>query len=1161
MKNDHWEKDILRTCDRKLSGMALKKCVSRFFRDISLYLLMLSSFTALIVIVEISYRFDTPGRKILFFIFMASLSAFIAASIKTAVSYYRNYTYRKRSVISEIDKNYADLKLLMLYDLVRIEHKNDIAAAAVEDIYGHFRANDKTPGFFDIKGHVSEYKRLFISFILFSLILISGPAGSAFDRILKYESDFSLPPSHSLHIGKTELFVPESDTLEIICSSSGSVPEILTFKKIILQSGSELSSIIANDGSDRFVFREPAVNDLICFFESEETRSDTCRVVVLKRPYAEKLTAALKPPAYTKLEMKEYDRSFTEITGYKGSILSLDLSSDPLGADSVKIVFRDGKSISMEKESETEFSSKIRLNSRSEFHFSLYRSTSEGNTLTNLSPVIHKLEVLNDEYPFVNLIYPEEGMLLKEDMYIPVFATGTDDFEVSGIQLHMRKVSFNRFTGRTEKSDYVVRRLENAGEKDGLSVVNSYESCSGLNLLPEDKVELFLRIFDNDDISGPKYTDSQVRTVILPSIEQLLTKTEKNYEEQDKIINSELERSKDILESIDEISEKLKKNRELNWEDKNRLDQILQEQEKMNRNLEDLESEIEKNISMLDENSVLSDETMKKYMKLQQLVDEIFSKEIKEKLKGLSELSNEEKFDKGSYAELLKDFEKNQQKFKNDLEKTIEILEQIKNEYLLDKLLKQLDLMISEQNKVNSDLSESSVPEMLRKEGSVEKTFEFFKKELESSSASMEGLGIDSVKQKAEDLDLEKDFSEIQSQMSSSKLGKAKKTGNEISSKLLDIKEDIAGIKKKMMDKEKEELAKELNSVISDLIAVSDELENIKNFSKDIPSDSGHAPKLIRDYARIGSSLESAAVKIFEISKRTFFIDKAVIAQIGRIEELFRSTSLIFNNRQFSFTYERNAGLMGNINDLALMLNKAVEELGSAGSPSGLEEMLKKMEELARKQAELNSNTSQSMSSSQGMGMSQMQEMMNRLAQEQAQLYDALMKMQSGMKSPGEQGEPGSEGSPGDGIEGQQGNAGSGSPGNSGARGNSGTPVSGENGTPTAQGSGLGKKLGNISSDMKEIEDQLKDKKLDESLLSKQDQVLEKLLDAVESLKREKLDNKRESRTGDLRASDPGNINIKNENDLREMLIRTLKDGYSNEYKIKIKKYFRQLEN
>jgi len=222
--------------------------------------------------------------------------------------------------------------------------------------------------------------------------------------------------------------------------------------------------------------------------------------------------------------------------------------------------------------------------------------------------------------------------------------------------------------------------------------------------------------------------------------------------------------------------------------------------------------------------------------------------------------------------------------------------------------------------------------------------------------------------------------------------------------------------------------------------------------------------------------------------------------------------------------------------------------------------MLKKMEELAAKQANLNQQTL-SMTGSENQGMSQMQEMMSRLAMEQAQLYDALMKMQSGMNNSGSQGDPGSSGSPGE--EGMQsgGTEGNGIPGSTGQKGNSGAPVlSGQDGSQ-ADGRGLGKRLGNISSEMKEIEKQLLDKKLDESLLKKQDKVLDKLLDAIESVKREKMDRKRESRSGSLQAVDPGNLNIEQENDLKEMLIRSLKDGYSNEFKIKIKKYFRELEN
>ena len=43
-------------------------------------------------------------------------------------------------------------------------------------------------------------------------------------------------------------------------------------------------------------------------------------------------------------------------------------------------------------------------------------------------------------------------------------------------------------------------------------------------------------------------------------------------------------------------------------------------------------------------------------------------------------------------------------------------------------------------------------------------------------------------------------------------------------------------------------------------------------------------------------------------------------------------------------------------------------------------------------------------------------------------------------------------------------------------------------------------------------------------------------------------------------AIDPGKLDINIQNTLRENLIRSLKDDYRNSYKVKIKKYFRELE-
>jgi hypothetical protein len=1153
--------------EKTLDSYAGKKVIRELLIKFSRYFAVMSAIIITGVFLEVHYNLGSYTRTLLFYTLSCALLTFIVLSVKITSGFLSNYLTKRRKLICEIDAEFSNNRILMLFDLLKFPSGDILAEAAVKDIHGMYLKSQKKPEFLSYRAMSSTYRRILIAAVLMTILVYNETTFSALGRIIDYKKDFTPPASHSLVMRQTRIFIPEYDTVSVVLNSSGKIPDILSFRRLFTGADGYSSSQVAHAGGGEFFVTEPALKSFSCFFESDETVSDTCFVSVLKRPEIAQVRMVVESPGYTKIPGREYTGSASRISAYKGSTISFSLLPGQSGADSVTVYFSDGSRKKMIRTEDGEFSAKISLKRSLDFHFSIFKN-SEGKLLSNLSPVVHKIDVLGDEYPFVNLIYPEDGMLLDDTVTIPVFATASDDFEISRTSLFMRKISLNRFSGKIIRSENIVKELKHSGQREGITIVNEYASCADLNLLPEDKVEIFLRVYDNDDVSGPKFTDSKVRTVVLPSLEQLFSSTEKNYENQKVKIESELERNREILEKISEMSEKLKKNQELNWEDKNKIDQMMSDQEQMNSSLEDLEKEINKNISLLDENSLLSEETMKKYIKLQELVEDMFSKDIKDKLKKLSEISENDKLDRNSYAEFLKNFEENQKQFKEGLEKSIEILQQIKNEYLLDRLIKNLDDMITRQNEVNSSIdgSEIATEEKIRNEERIDDSYSSFEKELTNAGNELKDTGINKIIEDSEDKKISKDISSIKDEIRSGNNDKAKNTGAKIASKMLSIKDQLSGLKEDMLNKQKDELRKEIEAVISDLLAISDEIERLKNFSKDIPADSGHSSRVIRDFSRIGTGLERSGDKIFEISKKTFFIDRSIIAQVGIITELYNNISSVFKNRYFSFSFERNAMLMGRVNNLIVLLYDAADEINSSESPSGLEEMLKKMEELARKQAALNMQTSGAMSNSESGGMSQMQEMMNRLAKEQAQLYDALMKMSSAMNTPGQQGDPGSEGSPGskgdpgDGME-PGGAGGSGAEGINGQKGNSGPPVQDGQGSGESGRRGLGKRLGDIGSEMKDIEKQLQDKKLDESLLSKQNQVLDKLLDTIESVKREKLERKRESRAGNRKALDPGKIEIMQGGNLKEMLIRSLKDGYTNEYKIKIKKYFREIEN
>jgi len=1148
------------TADKIIAGYIIKDYLSSNMISFSVVLFRVSCLITFIVTIELTNNFGKDIRTVLYFSTVLAVLYFaVSIALKAAITL-GQYRKNGRTVLSRIDSKYSELKVLMLYDLKSTKSGSEIGQAAVEELSAGFLKMKGKPDFFLSMPAKNAYRKILISVAVIALIFANTYTSSAAGRIVNYGTDFRPPASHSLKLLHPDITAAERDSVDLVCVLKGKNPGIITLKKRSISEETFVSREIAQTRDSVYISRSAESSGFYYFFESGETVSDTGFVTILKRPDISSLSVTVEPPRYTKIPTKEYNEIISKISAYKGSRVTIVLSPTA-ELDSALIRFTDGKKEYFRRSDRGTYSADLKILSNYEFSFDLYNRSGDV-ILQNKNPVVHRIEMIKDEFPVVNLIYPEDGQMIDESLQVPVFATATDDFELSRARIFFRKMSFNEFSGKMSRTDFTDEQIELLKDREGISVINTFFSCASLNLLPEDKVELFVRVYDNDAVSGPKFTDSKIRTVMLPSIEQLLTGSEENYINQDRILKEELEKNTAVLEKLSDISEKLKKNQKPDWQDDKKFRQIAEDQERMNKSLDELKKDIQKNISMMEENSIISEETMNKYMKLQKLVDELFTVEMKEKLRQLNELPELGEFDKKKYSELLNEFEDQQKQFNEGIEKSIEMLEQIKNEYMIDRLIRQIDDMITRQNEVNSAIKEKNynAGEQVSKENKIESSFNFFEKELEKLSSESNEKGFSDVMKDVKDKYLDKDFSGIKDMIGDKKQDDALKKGGEISSKLLDTKSKLADLKKKMLDEQKDNIKKELDEVISDLLLVSSEIEKLKNFSKDITASSSHSAEIQKKFARTESLFNEVSDKIFAISKRTFFVEKSAVAQIGRISELFGQISVVMNNRYFSSSYEKNSYLMGGVNKLAVMLKDAKDEIDRSSSPSGLEEMLKKMEELAKQQADLNSRTSSMKGNSSQMSMSQMQQMMNRLAMEQAQLYDALMKMQSGMKQPGKEGSPAEDGSPSAGMPGPA--AGQGMGGKDGQPGNSGAPKGGQHGgSEQMSNSGLGKKLGSAGDSMKEVEKQLKDRKMDESLIANQNQALNKLLDAIESVKREKYENKRESASGNKQAVDPGKHELKYDTDLKEMLIRSLRDGYTNKYKIKIKNYFRELEN
>ena len=1123
--------------------------LSKISFSLALFLVVISS-------VESVLRLPPHVRYYLYLFLIISVSGHVFFASFVVVKLTGRALRHPRVLIKEIDNDMPDSKILLLYDVYRMLPGSEITEAAFVEICNRsnfFSKNNKTIRFDQILKPVYAYLPLVLYFYL---NIFHFGSDSAIYRIYYYNTDFTAPPTHILRNVSVKQNAVYGDSLKLVCAANGEIPESvdLKFRSINRDNFSSVSVFKENDSI--FSHTVIALSDFHYFFQTTETSTETLYVNVFMRPEISDLRISVSPPGYTKLPVRVYSGFSNQFFAYKGSSFQYEIRTTLSYPDTVIMYSDDERDLIMTGPDDGAYHSIFTVSDEKKTGFRLVKD--HGHLITrNSFSAEHEISIIPDEKPVVNLIYPEKGHILDSSLEIPLFATAGDDFGITEVYVFLRKVQTDLFSGK-KKTEYNRIRIKDFDEKDGVVIVNRIVQAGDLNLLPEDKVEIFLRVYDNDAISGPKFSDSDVRTLHLPSIQELLTLSGKNYSEQERVLKHELKTNLSVMEDVKELTKKLKMNRDLTWEDRNRIDNIISAQQEMSGGLESLESEIEKNISLLDQNSLLSRETIEKYSKLQNMIDGLFTNEMKEKIKKLSDLRSSTDFDKEQLSELLGDLENQQKEFQKGLEKSIEILEQIRTEFALDSLIRQIEFLISLQQEINDRLISpgTDLDGVLDDQKRGNSSYADFYEDLESSAVLIDNSNIKAIKESVRKKDIESDYSHALKNIADRSKDRAYLKGSVISGKLYNIKELLDDAKKQILQEQKKEITNDIYRVVDDLLLVSVEIESIKNSSRNLHASSPASAETVTRFARTDDLFNSAAERIFDISKRTFFIDRPIIGSIGRSVEMFKRISDIMINRRFSAAYPLNIQLMGSVNSLIVMLLDAVEEIENSDSPSGIDEMLRKMEEMANKQSQINTRTSDTSMNADMFSPSQMQDIMSRLAMEQYQLYQQLIEiggeqsMQPGGSDPGDDGVP----QPGEG-------AGVPGPGGYGPsdmqRGNGGR----NNGGSQGSGSSLGEKLGDIAGSMKDAGNMLEDRVLDEHLMAKQNEIMQKFIDAIESVRRERTDARREGTAGNKMAVDPGRVEALFETSLKELMIRSLRDGYTSDYRQKIRDYFKELGN
>jgi hypothetical protein len=774
-----------------------------------------------------------------------------------------------------------------------------------------------------------------------------------------------------------------------------------------------------------------------------------------------------------------------------------------------------------------------------------YSIATQNEFSTGKDSINYYVTITKDNYPSIGVT---ETMDSTNKMVHYYNGNVTDDYGFSKLNFNYKIITADGKTRDSKSQSLAVSKTFNKEQ------FFHYFDLTTLGLDPGEKVEYYFQVWDNDGVNGAKSSKSRSQIYKAPTLQEMAENADKANDE----IKDDLQKSKDeadeLKKELDEIKKALLQKEKPDWQDKNKIEQFLNKQEKLEQNLEKLQMKNQENQKEQNQFNQQSEEILKKQEMINKLFDELMTEEMKELYKELREMM--EKMDKDKMLEKMDDIQMSQEEINKELDRALEQFKQLEFEQKMEDITQQLDKLAEKQEKLAEETKEKEKSnfELNKEQEEINKEFEEIQKQIDEADKLNEEL-----EKKNEMPDTEKEEEEISKDQKESQEDLGEKKNKKAAEKQKDAADKMEEMSQKMksaMESNEEAKAEEdmdaLRQLLENLIDFSfdqeEVMEGFRGLDKRDPKyvDLGQRQQKLQDDAKLlEDSLFALSKRILQLSP---FINKEVTEMNSNIEKSIK----LITERQTAQTMGKQQYVMTSVNNLALLFDEALKQMQkqqASGKPGS---------------GSCNKPGGTGSSAGDPKSMKQMQEQMKKQLEKMKAL--AAGKKPGGEK-PGEKGEGGSK-------------PGGEKPGGQGAGGEGGQKMSeglakmaAEQGALRKQiqemsdklnedGSGAGNGLKEIAKDLEKMEEDIVNGHVDQSILTRQQDIMTRLLEHDKAQREQDFDDKRKSNEAiNQEYSNPTEYleyKLKKEKELE--LLKTIPPSLKPYYKNKVNEYFEQID-
>lgn len=788
----------------------------------------------------------------------------------------------------------------------------------------------------DLNKNRKHLKYALVPIMALLFILLGAPnllRDSTF-RLIRNNENFAPPAPFKFVMSGDSLEVVQYEDMPITVKVEGTVLPAEAFVQI-----NNFPYKLKKIKPDEFAYTFTKVQkDMVFHFEAGPVRSDDYKISVIPKPTMITFDATLNYPDYTGRKDEKLKNSGDMVVP-AGTTITWNFETQ--STDALRVKFGEGSSAAANKADATHFTLDRRI-----FKDTPYTVYLSGNRIKNADSVRYNITAIPDAYPAISA---EEKRDSNDNKTLYFIGDATDDYGIKSLYFKYKvgkntdgdnepAAAQNTTAPNTPPNNldaveagYVSVPIPNTSGRSVATFTHTWD-LSRLDMKPGDKLTYFFEVWDNDGVNGSKYARTQTMTYELPTIEQLDKQVTENNEQMKEDLADLKKQAEELEKQAKDMKNDMMQKKELAWEDKSKIENFLNQHKQLENKIENIQQNYFENQKKQEEYKQFSEDVQQKQEQLQKLMDELMTDEMKDLMKKLEDLL--EKLNKDDMTEQMKDLEMNNDQLQKELDRMLDLFKQLELEQKMNETVDKLNDLADQEEKLSEENEKkpdgSNTDEEQKKQDDIEKKFDDLKKDIGEMDKMSEELGkkMDLEKETKQDQqDIKDEMQQSQQEMQQKQSQSASKSQKSASKKMKQMAEKMQGQMMQMQAQQMEMDMQAIRQLLENLVKLSMDQEELMNDLKIADVNTPQYTHLVQKQHKVNEDATLIEDSLVALSKRVFQLESFITKELTEVKRNLNESTENLEDRKVNEAGVNQQYTMMGLNNLALMLDESMQQM------------------------------------------------------------------------------------------------------------------------------------------------------------------------------------------------------------------------------------------